>query len=538
MLKIVIVKIGLVITLWGLGYVLALGPALSLSKGQKSASASPSDVSHCFTVNRIVLLNNTILPKDEVEKILARNGDSTLCWEELQVLAEKLTQLYLDLGYITSAVIVPEQKVLEEVQLIAYEGKLESVEVSGLSRIQQSYVKSKLSKLVGKVLNAFEVELVLEQLLTDPLFDGVQGELKQGSTPGSSVLYVTFQEAPSFSIDFGFDNYQSPLVGELEAQVGFNLLNLSGYGDRYQSAFQWSEGADKLINSYFLPLNSYRGGVKLFYETSNSRVILSELEDAGIRFQSSSYGIGWIQPIRKSRREEFSLGITLEFRDSRSFILENEPFSLSEAAVDGVTKFRVIRILQDWVNQNGHEYFVLRTRLNFGLDSFDATLSEAFKTTPVYLFGQFQYGRRVQSRLVLVGRFGFGFSTSPLPPIEQFEIGGAYSVRGYARATKLGDNGIYLSGELQISLLQSDRFGSLELIPFVDFGRVWQSGNLPSLDSDGSLASIGIGFRYYFKEVLTVRLDYGIPLIEVDKVGKGISNQGFNFLIYLVPVRF
>lgn len=527
----IIVKIGLLITLWGDGYYIVL------NQKNPSASASASDISYCFAVERIVLLNNTILPKDEVEKILALN-EEMVCWEELLAYAEQLTELYVNSGYITSVVIVPEQKVSEKIQLIAYEGKLENVEISGLSRVKSAYVKSRLSKLVGRVLNIFEVEVALGQLSADALFETVQGELKQGSTPGSTVLQVTLKEAPSFLIDLGFDNYQSPLVGELQVQVGFNLLNLSGYGDSYQTAFQWSEGANKIINNYFLPLNSLSGGLTVFYETTNSRVILSELKEAGIRFQSSSYGIGWIQPIRKNSSEQLSFGISLEFKDSRSFILENQPFSFSEASVDGVTKFRVIRILQDWVNQNPQQYFVLRTRLNFGLDSFEARLSETFKTTPVYLFGQFQYGRRVQSRLVLVGRFGFGFTTSPLPPPLQFEIGGPYTVRGYARPTKLGDNGIFISSELQVALLQSDRFGSLELIPFVDFGTVWHSGNLRSFDSDGSLASIGIGFRYYFKEVLTVRLDYGIPLVEVEKVGKGISNQGFYFSIYLVPVRF
>jgi hemolysin activation/secretion protein len=482
------------------------------------------------------LLNNTILPKDEVEKILGKPGTRQICWQDLQTLAFQLTELYIKLGYVTSVVIVPEQEIKGEVVLQVYEGKLDALSISGLKRVQESYVQSRFSSLVDKTLNIFEIEKVLQQLSVNPLFADVRGELKPGSNPQTTILEITIVESDSVAIQLGVDNYQSPLVGEVQGQVGFDLLNLSGFGDSLSVSFQLSEGADKIYASYFLPLNSLSGGLRIFYEGANSQIILPGLESAGIRWDSNSYGLAWIQPLILNTREEFSLGISLEIRDSRSFILDDEPFSFSDAAVNGVTKFRVIRVLQDWVKKNQREYFVLRTRLNFGLDGFDATLSENYQSTSLYWFGQFQYGRQVHDKLVLVGRFGFQLSISPLPPIEQFEIGGPLTVRGYPRPTELGDNGIYLSTELLVNLVQSEKFGNLELVPFADFGQVWNSGG--TQPTQEALASLGMGLRYYFQDILVIRLDYGIPLVDVEEVGSGLSSQGFNFSVYLVPLKF
>lgn len=491
----------------------------------------------CFSVSQINLEGNTILT-EKLNKMLKPYQNRQVCWSELLSLAENLTQLYVSSGYVTSAVIIPEQELGDVIVFQAIEGKLEDIELIGLERVEENYVLGRIKRFVGEVVNVFEIEEALQFLQADSLFGSVEGELKQGSSFLSTKLVVNLVEAPPFQFEIGFDNYQSPLIGEFQGNVGFSLMNLTGWGDRVSPTFQWTEGSQKYFLDYFLPLNALSGGLRLFIESSNSRIILSELEKADVRWESLNYGIGWTQPIVNTAREEFSLGISLDFRESKSFILNDVPFSISEASVNGVTSFRVIRLKQDWVKQSATDFLILRTMLNFGLDAFNAKLSEDFDSNPVYLFGQFQYGKKLSENFFFITRLGFQLSAFPLPPIEQFEIGGAYTVRGYPRPTKLGDNGIFLANELQISLVNSPEMGNLQLVPFVDFGTVWQSNVKEEREDEGSLASVGIGVRYYYKDFVVVRLDYGIPLIDVEEIGIGLSKDGFNFAVYLIPFNF
>lgn len=489
----------------------------------------------------IKVLGNTILADALIKEIIESHQKENLkiCFSDLTVIAEALTEEYIKQGYVTSVVIVPEQLNTESgIVLRAIEGKLERIEINGLKRVQERYVRSRINRFVGEVVNIREIEQALQFLATNPLFKNIGGELKSGSTPINTVLVINLEESASFRVEGGFDNYQSPLIGELQWNVGTRLLNVSGYGDSLGIKFEFSEGSEKIITNYFVPINALDGGLSLSYQGSKSRIILPELSEADIRFLANSYSIGWIQPVINNAKENLSLGLTLDIRDNRSFIFKDEPFSISQAAVDGVTKFRVFRLSTDYLRQSEIDFFLVRSRVNFGIEGFDATLAEGFNPGSIYWFGQAQYARRIRKRIIFATKFGFQLSASPLPPIEQFEIGGPLTVRGYARATRLGDNGFFLSNELQISILANGKFGTLQIVPFVDFGTVWQSGENRNRFDEGSLASVGLGLRYYYKDFVIVRLDYGFALNDIEQEGKGLSNNGFNFAVYVVPLRF
>jgi hemolysin activation/secretion protein len=126
-------------------------------------------------------------------------------------------------------------------------------------------------------------------------------------------------------------------------------------------------------------------------------------------------------------------------------------------------------------------------------------------------------------------------STSGLLPSQQFVIGGGQSLRGYRQNVRAGDNGVRLSIEDRITV-QRDEAGAatLQFAPFVDVGWVWNVSDNPNdatLQDERFLAGAGLGLIWQPLPKLNIRLDYGIPLVDIEDRGENAQDRGFYFSV-------
>ena len=119
------------------------------------------------------------------------------------------------------------------------------------------------------------------------------------------------------------------------------------------------------------------------------------------------------------------------------------------------------------------------------------------------------------------------WSPDPLIPAEKLFLGGCHTVRGYTSKCALGDSGIYGSAELRTPILldpltrlfrgkgQSplDRWQALV---FVDAGYAALQDALPGSVDGETMLSVGVGLRLAVTPHSQFRLDYGIPLLDID----------------------
>ena len=95
----------------------------------------------------------------------------------------------------------------------------------------------------------------------------------------------------------------------------------------------------------------------------------------------------------------------------------------------------------------------------------------------------------------------------PLISGEQFGLGGASSVRGFSEREISGDEGVRASVELWSP---SVRRTGLRFLLFADVGRVSREGErVLGTPDDDSIASIGAGLRWGWKEHVSLLLDVG-----------------------------
>ena len=136
--------------------------------------------------------------------------------------------------------------------------------------------------------------------------------------------------------------------------------------------------------------------------------------------------------------------------------------------------------------------------------------------------------------LTLLLRSDFQATNRPLVPVEQFSIGGALSVRGYRQDVLLGDNGWFNSAEVRATILRIPKWkASLQLTPFIDFGKVWNTDDV-TFDTN-TLLSAGIGLRMQVSDYLTTRLDWGIPLVDLGTSGDSLQEDGIYFSAEFKP---
>lgn len=476
---------------------------------------------------KVEVLGSTVL-QSQIAALIKPFENREVTFEELIGLRSAITQLYIDNGYVTSGAFLLNNQALSSgvVQIQVIEGELERIELSGLSRLQAGYVRSRIALAATKPLNSRRIEEALQLLQLDPLIAQVNAELTVGSTPGRNILQVRLREAPAFHAGVSTENRQSPSIGSVQTSLSLAHDNLLGFGDRLSADYGITEGLDSYDINYAIPLNARNGTLNLRYSFDDSNIIEAPFEELGIRSKTRTISLGFRQPVVQSPESEFALGLALDLRSSRTFLFDDRPFSFSEGPEKGESKVTVIRFSQDWVNRGARRVLAARSQFSVGLDALGATSNDTGTDGQFFAWlGQFQWVQQLSPRNVLVARINAQLTPSSLLTLERFSIGGVDTVRGYRQNQLVADNGILGSVEVRFPLTSDPRV--LQLAPFFEIGTAWNSRG-PDPDQ-ATLASLGLGLRWLIGYGFSLRLDYGVPLIAVDNQGDSLQDDGLYF---------
>ena len=483
-----------------------------------------------FLLKQIQVIGSTVFSSEDFAPITSTYIGKIATFETIEEISRQITELYLKNGYFTSGAYSPPQDLSDgvlKIQII--EGQLEAIEIKGLSRIQKSYVRDRLMKGNESVLNLNRLEEALQLLQLNPLLARVKAELNQGTAPELSILVVEVREAPAVSVGLQVDNYESPSIGEYRGTVAFAHQNLLGWGDRLSAEYGITEGLDKYDVSYGIPLNARDGTVRIRYQNGESAIVEEFLEEIGIRAESERLSIGFRQPLLQSPAEEFALSLSLDLRESQTFLLDEIPFSFTLGPDKGRSRVTALRFTTEWVQRAPRRVWAARSQFSFGLDLFDATVNELGIDGRFMAWqGQFQWVEKWDENVLFLARLATQLTPNSLLPIEQFELGGIDTVRGYPKNFRVGDNGLVGSVEMRFSLLNDDEFGLVELSPFIDVGTVWN--NQTEVISPNTLASPGLELRWQIDN-FNVRSSYGIPLVGDERSRDSLQGSGFSFSV-------
>ncbi len=497
-----------------------------------STPDSNSNIPRSIIVEKFEVTGNTAFSEAEIQDVVAEYLNRPLSISELFQVRTAITKLYTDAGYVNSGAYIPPQELEDGTVTIAVlEGKLEAINVTGTKRLNPRYVRSRLEIAADSPLNVNSLLEALQLLRLDPLIKNVSAELSAGISPGTSSLDVEIEEADAFKINLNLDNNRSPSVGSFRRGIGLSHANLLGFGDNARVNYNNTDGSNTIDLSYAIPVNARNGSLRLAYGYNDNDVIEEPFNALDIESKSSYYELGFGQPIIRKPNQEFTLGMNFSFQESKTRLLDT-PFPLSRGAEEnGKTKIGAIRLFQEYVSRNDQQVFAVRSQFSIGLDIFDSTINvDAPDSTFFAWRGQSQWVRRLGQDFLFVLRGDLQFSASELVPLEQFRIGGFNSVRGYRQDLALGDNGVFASAEVRVPLARFRKInGVIQITPFFDLGSVWNKDDL-NINND-FLASIGVGLNFNVADNFNARVDWGIPLVDVDNQGDTLQESGILFSI-------
>ncbi len=506
----------------------------------------PPQVGVKVKVKRVEVLGSTVFSATELEAAVASFIGKDATFEELLAIRTAITNLYTDKGYTTSGAFLPPQDLTDGVVKIqVVEGTVEKIEIQGLRHLRTSYVRDRIGLAAKPPVNLRRLEEALQLLQLNPLISNVQAELSAGTAPGLSVLTLNVKEAQPLTAALIVENRDSPSVGSIRGTAALSHNDLLGFGDRLSAEYAMTvseavatlgaSGVKSYNISYAIPLNPRDGTLSLSYRYDSSRIVEQPFSDLDINADSYTASLGFRQLIVRTPTTEFALSLSLDLRQSQTYLFEDIPYSFSLGPENGQSRVTVLRFSQDWVNRSTSRVLAARSQFSFGLNALGATVNNTGTDGRFTSWlGQFQWVQSLRGDTILIARTGAQLSFDSLLPIEQFSIGGVDTVRGYRQNQRVADNGIVGSLEVRYPIIRNpDRIGTIQLASFFDIGTVWNNkGEIPS---PSTLASIGLGLRWQLDPYLSARLDWGIPLISISQEGNSLQDNGIFFSIRFQP---
>ncbi len=256
--------------------------------------------------------------------------------------------------------------------------------------------------------------------------------------------------------------------------------------------------------------------------------------------RAQTFALDFRQPVILTPTEELAFGVSAQLRRSRTFLFGDEPFSFTPGAENGESQVSVLRFSTDWLNRHSpNTVLAARSTFSLGLGVFDATTNDTGTDGRFFSWqGQFQWVQALneQKDAVIISRIAAQLTPDSLLPLEQLGIGGVDTVRGYRTSQRVGDNGIVGTVELRLPIVRdSGGFGLLQIVPFIDAGTIWSNSNDEAKSADGTLLSTGLGLRWQLNDSLSASLDWGIPLISIDRQGNSLQDNGISFSVQVAP---
>ncbi|MGK7953172.1 MAG: ShlB/FhaC/HecB family hemolysin secretion/activation protein [Xenococcaceae cyanobacterium] len=276
--------------------------------------------------------------------------------------------------------------------------------------------------------------------------------------------------------------------------------------------------------------------------TNLKQALLLGSDRFNIESESTDYEFTYRQPLIQKPTQDLAIGIIFSRKDSKTTLGGNS-FQLSRGTeIDGQTHISALRFFQEYTTRNAKQVFAVRSQFSLGIDAFDSTTNDGDLPDSQFFSwrGQAQYLRLLTPDLTLVLRSDLQLADRSLVSVEQFSLGGVYSVRGYRQDILLGDNGWFNSAEIRTTIVRIPAWEtSLQIAPFLDIGKVWNTdkfGDTDNVDLDldtNTLVSTGIGLRLQVSDRFAARLDWGIPLVDLETNGDTLQEDGVYFSLEL-----
>lgn len=455
-----------------------------------------------FRVERVDVEGNTIVSDDEMRRIVSPYEGRALSAEDLAVLVGRINEEYRKRGYLTSLAFIPPQD-LERgaITVKVLEGMIGDMEVTGNKYFKAKVIEKRISENPGEPLNIPALEQELLRINRQEPYR-LKATLLPGERTGETKIRLDVKEQQPFQLALTADNAGRPYIGLYRWGAEFTNRNVTGRGDRFNLRYTGSTGSTIASTSYTLPVGSKGTEISGLFGFSHVDVDLRLPNQPELIGNAYNYGLLVSQPLGKERVWTADLG--LNARRVSSF------FDGDKTSTDD------IRSLALGLNYDKYD------RYGRSFSRAQVTLAPEWLGANTSFFKLENYLTRV-TRLpknnLLILRAYSQWSPDALPAIEQFQLGGINSVRGYTQGVMIGDKGYNVGAEWRypipfLSAVNPWLGERIQGALFADYGQVWRDKSSRFYDSNAvtSLLSAGVGLRAHLTDYAQGYIDLAFGL--------------------------
>jgi hemolysin activation/secretion protein len=498
---------------------------------------SVTETGTTFDIQRIVLSGNTVLDDDTVAQITQPFLKHPLGTNRINLLLRRLTEAFVQRGYVTTRAYLPTQNLREGVLTIAVvPGKVESLQINGktvkTSVPDQSTAGSPQNggwltdagtvwsmPTVGETLKLTDLEQGVDQI-NRLRRNQAEVQILPGQSPGGSVIALTNQRGDRFRVNAGTDNYGSRATGVTRLRAGIDADNALGFQEALSLSYIGTRDTNAAIASVAVPF-----GYNTFSYTGSISEYNSLIGDTALVYgRTFGHTFGWNRVIERDSAGRTAFDVTLTHRrterEVNDLLLDPQYMTVLRVAINGLRKFAV---------NNQGAYATWEAGLSRGMRTLSAS-QDAPNITREEAHSQFwklDGNASTQLPLTTVGNAVLAYrgqvqaqwSNVALFGSEQIFAGGMSSVRGFREGIISGDRGLTLRNEA-VWANAPTLFGvRIEPYAFIDGGQA----QLVATQHWQYLAGTGVGVRLSAtrgKNQLTSELLLGRALVQPAELGR------------------
>lgn len=452
-----------------------------------------------------------IFTQTELQDLAAPLLEKPVTIDEIKKVVANITRCYILGDYVTSKAYLPPQDLSNGVLKIGLmEGTVGEVKVEGNRWTRTSYIEKRVNKKEGEILKISDIEKDVIKFNNNNTVKLKVG-LNAGEEQGQTDITLKAEEPFPFRIAFMTDNQGRKAVGTGRFGTMLTADSLFGFRDRLSFGGYLGHGNRVGFADYNIPVGKYGTRLGASVSAGNISVINGPMRPYGVGGTSQVYSVYVTHPLFDSIDTNISSYTAANIRHSTSDIAD---FKFYDKSTFSVTQgFTARKDTDRGIWYTGH----------YGSAGFKALSGDTdfFKyegnITRLHDFGK-----------GIIGQFRVSGQFSPdddLPWMEQFQIGGLSTVRGYSEGLLLGKSGYFASAEILTPLpilpkrIGSDKLGYYYPREMIKGAVFWDNGMIFPYKADGSsvdsgefLMSWGLGLRINLKQDLAARMYWGFGL--------------------------
>lgn len=475
---------------------------------------------NCFQVKKININNTTVFEEKDFEELIKPYLNSCNGLKNLSNLRDKISNIYIDKGYVTSrAYFKPQDLSSGVVDIDILEGKVEKIEEVGVN------ASNLYLYFEDRILNLQDLEVGIQQAQRLGS-QKVDLQLIQGTKTGYTIVKIVGENVSKpYYGNIGVNNFGTKKTGKNQISINLSYENPFNINDIINLNLNSTNNVFKDNNKTLSSMFSYSFPVERFlfnvdYSHSNYKQL--NKDEFGSSFQSdgltNSILLGANYELYHTNNHTFELISTLEKKKNTNYLndvrLELQSYELNEFGLG---------VKHSYLEDSYNYYSKLMAYKSFSGSG--ATFAKQDTEYSKYVLDlNFTKNFDTQNQLKFNTNLRGQYSDSYLFGTEEIAMGGVYSIRGFNHSGLSGNSGFYDRNELSVKYLIDE---DIIISPYIglDLGHVIKDKN----NIYGNVVGGAIGGRFTVFKDMNLDIFYSLPLKD-NQFTKDESDEfvGFN----------